>query len=172
MEIINHCGTCKHKKGGSPECGECSLDRAIYGRYTAWAPATEQPGSSDTITEAIKHDSSKARYDLIPADALYGLAQMYTQGAEKYGDYNWELGMDWHRVYAALQRHANKWWRREVYDQEDGQHHLLSVIWCAMTLYAYEARGLGNDNRPIITNFNIDFWRNTNGTPTPSKPLS
>lgn len=100
-------------------------------------------------SEGIKHDAGKPRYDLIPPEALDGLARLYAMGAQKYDARNWEKGMDWSRLFAALQRHSWKWFRGETFDAEDGQHHLLSVIWCAMALYTYQARYAGTDDRPL-----------------------
>lgn len=40
-----------------------------------------------------KRSELKPRYDLIPPDALRRLAQRYTLGAEKYGEFNWQKGM-------------------------------------------------------------------------------
>ena len=104
----------------------------------------------DTTTkpEGLKFDYGKPKYSLIPHEALDGLARLFTRGGLKYGDRNWELGMNWSRVYDALQRHAGKWFAGEDYDPEDSQHHLLSVIWCAMVLYTYQARKAGTDDRP------------------------
>ena len=96
---------------------------------------------------AVKYDHGKARYDLIPPEALDGLARLYGMGAGKYEDRNWEKGMCWSRVFSAMMRHAWKWWRGKEYDQDDGQHHLLSVMWCAMTLYTYFVRRSGTDDR-------------------------
>ena len=53
----------------------------------------------------------------------------------------------WGRVFRALVSHAWKWWRGEAHDPEDGQHHLASVVWCALTLMEYEIRGAGEDDR-------------------------
>ena len=101
---------------------------------------------------AVKYDDGKPRYDLIPPEALDGLARLYGMGAGKYEDRNWEKGMCWSRVFAAMMRHAWKWWRGEEYDQDDGQHHLLSVMWCAMALYTYFVRRSGTDDRsPHVT---------------------
>lgn len=105
------------------------------------------PSLYDT-TSAIKHDEGKPRYDLIPLEALDGLARLYALGARKYADRNWEKGMQWSRIFAALMRHAWKWFRGERFDTEDGQHHMLSVIWCAMALYTYDVRNAGEDDRP------------------------
>lgn len=99
-----------------------------------------------------KDDQAKARYDLIPPDALDELARVFTTGAAKYGDRNWEGGLVFGRVFAALMRHAWAFWRGEDRDHEDGQHHLASVAWCALVLIAYQNRGLGHlDDRARLT---------------------
>lgn len=88
--------------------------------------------------EARKDDKEKLRYDLIPTQPLQEVARVFTIGARKYDDRNWEKGLSWGRLYAALQRHANAWWSGERHDQVDGQHHLASVAWCALALIEYE----------------------------------
>lgn len=94
-----------------------------------------------------KYDEGKARYDLIPPAAIEDLARLYASGAAKYGDRNWEKGTSWGRYFAALMRHGWAWWRGEECDPEDGQHHLISVAWCAIALYEYQRRGVGQDDR-------------------------
>ncbi len=100
--------------------------------------------------EANKQDDDKLRYDLIPPGALEELARVYTIGAKKYGDYNWEGGMCWGRVVAALYRHLEAWRQGRVVDPEDGQHPLASVAWCAFTLMEYQRRRLGFDDRGCL----------------------
>lgn len=100
--------------------------------------------------EGVKHDGGKARFDLLPPDALLELVAVFTMGAGKYGDRNWERGMDWGRIFAAMQRHANAWLGGEERDPVDGQHHLASVAWCALVLMAYEKRGVGTDDRAKV----------------------
>lgn len=100
------------------------------------------PGS-----EGRKDDSGKLRYDLLPPDALDEVARVFTIGAAKYADRNWEKGMSWGRVFAALMRHAWAWWRGEQYDPVDGQHHLSSVVWCGLVLLAFDLRKTGTDDR-------------------------
>lgn len=86
-----------------------------------------------------KDDQNKlARYDLIPVYPLRLLAELYGIGAKKYDDRNWEKGIAWHRVYRALQSHANLWWGGEKLDPDNGQHHLASVAWNAFALMEFE----------------------------------
>lgn len=100
-----------------------------------------------TEPEGKKYDSRKLRYDLLPVVPLRELVRVFTIGAVKYTDRNWEKGLAWGRVYAAMQRHANAWWGGERDDPEDGQHHLASVAWCALALMEYETTHKELDDR-------------------------
>lgn len=63
------------------------------------------------------------------------------------GARNWEAGMDWSRVFSALQRHTWAWWGGEDKDPETGFSHLEHAACCIMFLNAYEQRGIGKDDR-------------------------
>jgi hypothetical protein len=89
------------------------------------------------MSGGTKYDNDKARFDLIPPHPLYQVAELFAMGAKKYDDRNWEKGLAWGRVFAAMMRHAWKWWMGEEYDEENGQHHLTSVAWCALVLLEY-----------------------------------
>lgn len=99
-------------------------------------------------TEGAKFDGGKPRYDLIPPEALDALAQLYGIGAAKYADRNWEKGIKYSRVFAAMMRHAWAWWRGEKIDLETGLSHMTSVAWNAFALFTYDARRMEdfNDN--------------------------
>ena len=73
-------------------------------------------------TAGRKDDTGKHRYDLIPPGPLDELARAYTIGAAKYGDRNWERGIAFSRLFAALQRHAWAFWSGEDESDDDGQH--------------------------------------------------
>ncbi len=105
----------------------------------------------ETPDKAIKFNQGKPKFSLIPPDALEGLAKLYTMGAVKYGDRNWEKGMDWSEIVDALERHLNHFKQGELYAQDDGQHHMLAVAWCAFTLYCYHQRDLGTNDIPNIS---------------------
>lgn len=40
-----------------------------------------------------KRSSKALRFDLIPTEPLRRLAERYTMGAEKYGEWNWQKGL-------------------------------------------------------------------------------
>jgi hypothetical protein len=80
------------------------------------------------------------RYDLIPVDALASVARLYGVGAKKYSEHNWRKGYEWSKSYAALQRHANAFWRGEDFDPEFTDFpspHLAGVIFHALTLITF-----------------------------------
>ena len=83
------------------------------------------------IDRALRYDDGKARLDMIPQRALWGLARVYEHGAQKYKKDNWRSGQSWTRCAAALMRHVSRWMIGETYDPESGQHHLLhAAFWC------------------------------------------
>jgi hypothetical protein len=96
---------------------------------------------------AIKHDQQKNRLELIPPELITATGEILTFGADKYGDRDWERGMAWGRVYGALQRHLNAWWAGAACDPETGKTHLAHASCCIAFLLAYEARGIGTDDR-------------------------
>lgn len=98
--------------------------------------------------EGVKFDNEKPRYDLIPPEMLHQVAEILTFGAAKYGSRNWEKGMCWGRVFAALMRHMWAWWRGENTDPETGKSHLAHAACCIAFLMAYETRQVGEDDRP------------------------
>lgn len=98
-------------------------------------------------TTAVKHDSDKSRMDLIPPELMFAVGDILSFGADKYSHRNWEKGMDWGRVYGALQRHLWAWWNREDKDDETGKSHLHHAACCISFLIAYEEREIGRDDR-------------------------
>lgn len=100
---------------------------------------------------AIKFDDGKSPYELLAPELLEGLSIVLGKGARKYSKRNWEKGMQWGRVFGACMRHMWAWWRGENIDNETGLSHLWHASCCIMFLVAYEQRGVGEDDRPIIS---------------------
>ncbi len=109
-------------------------------------------GGVEPVTDchdmAVKFDTGKLRMDLLPPDALEALARILTDGAEKYGEYNWSKGMKWSRPYAALLRHLMAFWAGQDNDPESGHPHLWHVLTNAVFLTSYQIREIGEDDRP------------------------
>ena len=108
----------------------------------------DYPKLESVTSEGKKDDSGKLRFDLLPALALEDLARIYTYGAEKYADRNWEKGIKWSRVFAAMMRHAWAFWRGETFDPESKMHHMAHVAWGAFTLLEYMRIRSEFDDRP------------------------
>ena len=99
---------------------------------------------------AKRYDHGKPRWDLLPFDALTEVVVVYTKGAEKYTDRNWELGMSWSRMFRSMLSHAFKWWLGSSRDKELGTYHMAMVVWNALGLLTYEIRKVGTDDRPNL----------------------
>ena len=103
----------------------------------------------ETIIAGIKHDTEKVRLDLVPYDAVTAIAEVLTFGANKYGERNWEKGINYNRLFRALMGHMWDWWRGAGPDAETGLSHLAHAGCCILFLLAYEARNMTHlDNRP------------------------
>lgn len=100
------------------------------------------------MSGGIKHDTAKDPWHLAPWDSFRAIVKVLAFGATKYSARNWEAGMDWSRCYSATIRHLTAWWNREGPDAETGMSHLWHAGCCIVFLIAYEARGVGKDDRP------------------------
>lgn len=115
-------------------------------------------------SEGVKHDSGKARIELVPPELVFAVANILTFGAIKYADRNWELGMSWGRVFGAMMRHLWAWWGGkgpttksflfDELDAETGMSHLWHAACCLAFLIAYEERSVGKDDRLGAANDN------------------
>lgn len=84
--------------------------------------------------EGRKDDNGKPRTDLVPPSAIVSMARGFTYGANKYDDRNWEKGINYGRLYGALQRHLNAWWNGENRDPESRLSHLDHAFCCLAML--------------------------------------
>lgn len=115
----------------------------------------EQLRKGDDIEKGgVKFDDGKCRDDLLPPELEEAVAKVLDFGARKYAARNWEKGMDWSRPYAAARRHLRNWFARRDFghgpgnDKDSGYSDLHHAACNVAFLIAYEARGVGNDDRP------------------------
>lgn len=70
---------------------------------------------------------NKVRFDLIPYETLERLAIHFTNGAHKYGTYNWQKASTPEQIHGfmeAAERHLLKW----VAGIDDGEDHASAAI--------------------------------------------
>jgi len=130
------------KSFGCATCDKTKLDKGkCYGpKMLNSEPIKERPSEPAEPTpepQAIKHDAGKARFSLLPPKPLMELIQVFTTGAEKYGEGNWQKGLKWIRTFDAVQRHLWAWRSGENKDPEDGLSHLSHAAWGMFALMEY-----------------------------------
>lgn len=87
-----------------------------------------------------KFDTDKIRYDLLPIEALEEVSKVLTFGAKKYGDRNWENGINYSRLFRAAVGHVFDWWRGKDNDEETGLSHLAHAGCCILFLLTFVKR--------------------------------
>lgn len=113
-------------------------------------------GAVTPASGAKKNDAAdcKVRTDLFPPTALYGISTVFTYGAAKYDDWNWAKGLQYSRLYGALQRHLLSWYMGQDLDPETGFSHLwhagcnIAMLIHTEMVYKTTANNKGLDDRP------------------------
>ena len=94
---------------------------------------------SDIMENSSKKNDfldNKPRWDLLPLTDLEEVVKLYTFGAQKYGDNNWQnLENGYQRYKAAMLRHLLEYEKGNTVDAESGCNHLAAVIWNAIAMY-------------------------------------
>jgi len=93
--------------------------------------------------------STKLPLHLVPATMKVFAALAFTEGAAKYGAYNWRAAGVRASIYkSAMERHLEKWWNGEDVDPSTQVPHLASVLACAGIILDAALCGKLNDDRP------------------------
>lgn len=88
-------------------------------------------------TKGVKNDfkDKKLRWDLLPLQEIEDIVKVYTAGADKYGDNNWQnLENGYQRYKAALLRHLLEYEKGNEFDHETNCRHLAQVAWNAISM--------------------------------------
>ncbi len=104
---------------------------------------------------ADRFNEDKLRYDLIPPSVLKALAEVFTYGAKKYGEHNWEKGLSWSSVLASAFRHFEALRSGEDYD-ESGCLHAANLMANIAFIIEYYKSHPELDDRPKIWNSSHD----------------
>lgn len=88
---------------------------------------------------------------LVPDSAIMGMAHAFTEGAIKYGRYNWRIAGVRASIYnAAAKRHHAKWWNGQDMDTATMVHHLDNEMACLAILRDAALYGKLIDDRPPV----------------------
>lgn len=111
------------------------------------------PNQGDERGGGLRFNSGKTRMELIPPRAAVDQAKVWTMGAKKYGEFNWQRGMPWTTVLGSLKRHIAAIERGEDYDAESGLLHISHVQCNAAMLNEFYYIYPQGDDRRIINPF-------------------
>lgn len=149
-------------------CGDCGRDDGTHNQHCHKAryEDVEEAALADDIeglarsyardqSEVVVEDSETggrkakklARFDLLPPDVLWALAEHYGVGANKYEDRNWEKGYAWSLSFQALQRHLWAFWGGEDLDAETGSSHLAAALFHVCALLRFTKTHPSKDDR-------------------------
>lgn len=94
--------------------------------------------------------SNRLPLHLVPSTLSMFAALAFTEGAAKYGAYNWREAGVLASVYrSAAQRHWDSWWNGEDLDPKTGVPHLAYAIACAGIILDAKVCGKLADDRPV-----------------------
>lgn len=129
--------------------GQADLMEAAYGHL----PKEDWPGqypitrddSPPNEPAATRYNQGKPQlsYLLDAPRAFEGYCRVMEHGAQKYGRYNWQKGLDEDEIIDSLIRHLQARKRGEVFDTGSGLDHYFHVICNAVFLAEQHGASIG-----------------------------
>jgi len=115
---------------------------------------SEQPAEAPANTAAVKYDSGKLDWSILPLDSVEEIIKVLEFGKNKYAAWNWANGegFKYTRVFNSLTRHIFAWVRGEDNDPESGLSHLAHAGCNILFLLYYikhKNRYPNNDDRQV-----------------------
>lgn len=125
-----------HTKGMIGECGGPDINIPNAPKIIM-TPALEKQ-IKGLSKEAVKFDSGKIDWTLVPFEALEGMVKVLEFGAKKYAAWNWTEGggFKWTRLIGSCLRHLFAWARGQDLDPESGLSHIYHAQ-CNLLFLAY-----------------------------------
>ena len=128
--------------------------------HSAWCDCADDAVEEEVVVRAPKEwtvidpktggakNQKLAQVGALDPGSILAVAEVAGFGATKYARYNFLKGYDWSLSFDAMQRHLFLWYSGVDLDEESGMSHMAHAAWHCLTLLAFQARGLGTDNRP------------------------
>lgn len=98
-------------------------------------------------TKGKKNDriDGKVRMDLLPWPELEEVARVYTAGAKKYGENQWQNLEDGYQRYkGAMLRHLTEVEKGNIVDGDTGCLHAAQIVWNALAMLHFKMQEYGN----------------------------
>lgn len=106
-----------------------------------------------------KFDTGKPRWDLLPWIEVEEIVKVLTNGSTKYSDNNWKFVPNAkERYFAAAERHITAWRKGELFDDEDGLHHLSHAGCCLLFLRWLDSEGEEKDKISYTADRPRNIW--------------
>lgn len=161
-EVVQPEGTTAEEiSAAAQELYDESEARSVQAHGGALVPyQDEAPGGSIGLAPTTKDTnpkdgvgSLKPSYSTVPVPVLYELGAAITEGARKYGAYNWRVAGVRTSVYIdAARRHLDSFWEGENIDPDSGLSHITKAIASLTVLRDAQIQGMvQNDDRPPMT---------------------
>lgn len=106
----------------------------------------------------------KPKLSDVPTVALFAMGAAMSDGASKYGRYNWrDTGTTASVFYDAMHRHLNDWYSGEDHAHDSKIHHLAHLMASCAILLDSMRHGNFNDDRNTIgaVSRSPELWKNT-----------
>lgn len=101
-----------------------------------WVLAPEDIEAMNKKEKATRHNEGKKRWSLVHYKSLEPLVEVLEFGAEKYGEFNWQKGLDKREILESMMRHLAALMDGEQNDKESGLHHIGHIM-CNAMFYEY-----------------------------------
>ena len=145
-----------------PEHGSLSIRGDTQTTYdiNQFVLAKPVPPTKDVVAQKPSNPKeaigdTKLNLSLVPDTAHMYLASAFTEGALKYGSYNWRAaGVRASTYVAACRRHLSKWWNGEEFDPKTKVHHLANAMACLAIILDAKLVSKLNDDRPPVADIN------------------
>jgi hypothetical protein len=112
-------------RDNEPQIFDNFLGKKVDGSSITYKTDYDPKKVEEFETGAHRSSSTdKGRYDLIPGEATRRLAIKYEQGANAYGERNWEKGMKFSRLISSAKRHIDQY-----VEGKRNEDHLAAAAW-------------------------------------------
>lgn len=90
------------------------------------------------MSKGSRFNEGKLRWSLVHFKSLEPFVRVLEFGATKYGDYNWQKGLNKKEILESMMRHLTALFDGEKYDKESGLHHIGHIICNGMFYIFFE----------------------------------